>query len=167
MKRDGALDAIESAMSEGALDNMHKSIVRVTYLRDGEFDMDGAGADFTQTAGDGKPSPTNAGGDNSDEDTPSLSSDDGGSSSSVIIGVVLGTMSVAIIALAVGGYAYRKREAERSEQDLNMMSDEQHLLSEEQSIGTEELNGEVLFMPPPSTPASHITASPIMSGTFD
>ena len=168
IKKDEALDVIESAMSEGELDSMHESIVRVTYLRDGNLDMDDNDNELIQSDGESTPTSMSAG--DNDKDGPSSLSDSGGPSSSVIIGVVLGTVSAAIIALAVGGYAYRKRGTGGSEQDVSSMSDERHLLSEEQSIGSNELNGDVAADPSASTtppPASPIIASPIMSGTFD
>lgn len=168
MKRDEALDVIESAMSKGDLDAMHESIVRVTYLRDGNLDADDNDNGLIQSDGESTPTSMSAG--DNDKDSPSSSSDNGGPSSSVIIGVVVGTVSAAIIALAVGGYAYRKRGADGSEQDLSSMSDERHLLSEEQSIGSNELNGDVAAAPSASStppPAAPIIASPIMSGTFD
>ena len=169
MKKDEALDAIESAMSEGDLDNTHESIVRVTYLGDGNLDVDDNDNGLIQSDGDSTPTSMSAG-DNNDKDSPSSSSDNGGPSSSVVIGVVVGTVSAAIIALAVGGYAYRKRGTGGSEQDLSSRSDERHLLSEEQSIGSNELNGDVAAAPSASStppPAAPIIASPIMSGTFD
>ena len=167
MRKDEALDVIESAMSEGVLDNMHDSIVRVTYLRDGNLDVDDNDNGLIQSEGESTPTSMSAG--DNEKGSPSSSSDNEGSSSSIIIGVVLGTISAAIIALAVGGYAYRKRGTGGSEVDLSNMSDERHLLSEEQSIGSNELNGDVAAapstssMPPPATP---IIASPIISGTF-
>ena len=167
MRKDEALDVIESAMSEGVLDNMHDSIVRVTYLRDGNLDVDDNDNGLIQSEGESTPTSMSAGDNN--KDSPSSLSDNEGSSSSIIIGVVLGTISAAIIALAVGGYAYRKRGTGGSEVDLSNMSDEHNLLSEEQSIGSNELNGDVAAAPSTSStppPAAPIIASPIMSGTF-
>ena len=152
---------------------MHESIVRVTYLRDGSFDTKDNDSGPVQSNDESTPTSMSAGDiDDNNKGNPSSSSDNnGGSSSSIIIGVVLGTVSAAIIALAIGGYAYRKRGAGGSQQDLSSMSDERNLLSEEQSIGSNEINGEVAAAPSASStplpPATTIIASPIMSGTFD
>ena len=169
MRKDEALDVIESTMSEGVLDNMHDSIVRVTYLRDGNLDVDDNDNGLFQSEGESTPTGTSMSAGDNEKGSPSSSSDNEGSSSSIIIGVVLGTISAAIIALAVGGYAYRKRGTGGSEVDLSNMSDEHNLLSEEQSIGSNELNGDVAAAPSTSStppPAAPIIASPIMSGTF-